>query len=145
MAKKKADTLDELMEIALSSKTEYAELIFPPLSEQEADQILKSTGLDLRGSIRIIDTSGIRHAIKNHGNSIQELKRGQIAITPNDFANVIDVLSSPEIIEYVGQNRLRQDLIRYSRRLDNLLVVVEAVRTNKQGRKLVFHTMYKRN
>lgn len=99
---------------------------------------------DLSGCKRFMDVYAIKHCISNHGFEKTEKSRGQEAITLDDFENVPLVLKSPDKVEYAGKNRLKQDLVRYTKRMNGLYVVVEAVRVKKQGNKLYFQTMWKR-
>lgn len=110
-----------------------------------ANRITDLVDIHISGAKYVIDTSGIRHAIKNHGDPTLELKRGQIAICNEDFLKIPEILVNPDSIEYGGTNPLKQHVFIYSKRIDELHFVVKAFRPSiKKGNKLIFQTMYKR-
>ncbi|MEZ4880699.1 MAG: hypothetical protein R2801_11110, partial [Chitinophagales bacterium] len=74
----------------------------------------------------------------------KEAKQGQIAITIDDFILLPEVYIHPDKIEYIGKNSLKQDLLRYSKKIDESLLIIEALRVSKRGYKLIFTTMYKK-
>lgn len=117
---------------------------FARLSKVQAIILQPFVQADLTGIDRLIDSSGIRHALGRHGNSAMETKHGQIAIYPEDFRLIPTVLQNPDTIEFIGQNALKQYVFLYSKRIGDLYFVAEAVRKGRKATKLVFQTMYKR-
>ncbi|MDI1243817.1 MAG: hypothetical protein PSV24_00245 [Rhodoferax sp.] len=73
---------------------------------ENAALILEKTGLDVRGYTRIIDNYGVRHTMKQHGNEVQEIKRGQIAVTWDDFSKIALITSEPDDIFLMAKTRL---------------------------------------
>src|SRR3546814_3978667 len=79
------------------------------VSQANADRVLRDTGIDISGARREIDNSAINHALKQHGSDTTEAKRGQAAITPEDFGKI------PEIVERSEEHTSElQSLMRIS-------------------------------
>ena len=141
----KVRSIKQLIEVSLSNKTNiYAEFAFGKLSPKQSKMIENSIGSRLAGAERIIDSNGIRHALRKHGSERLEAKHGQIAVTIDDFSKVPLILKEPDEITYLGRNRLKQDTFLYEKKIGIIHYVAEAVRYSKAGNKLVFQTMYKR-
>src|SRR3546814_7573828 len=83
------------------------------VSQANADRVLRDTGIDISGARREIDNSAINHALKQHGSDTTEAKRGQAAITPEDFGKIPEIVERPDNVERIGQNRIGRELIRY--------------------------------
>ncbi|MEZ5047493.1 MAG: hypothetical protein R2831_10930 [Chitinophagaceae bacterium] len=137
--------IKQLINLALSQKPTHKILNLGKATKQQTDFINQYTNEDVTGIQRHIDTSGIRHAIKLHGSPKTENPRGQIAINLDDFLLLPIILKTPDKIEYKGKNKLKQDVFLYTKQIDNIYFVAEAVRfSKKKGNKLIFETMYKR-
>src|SRR3546814_2668758 len=76
------------------------------VAQANADRVLRDTGIDISGARREIDTSAINHALKQHGSDTTEAKRGQAAITPEDFGKIPEIVERPDNVERIGQNRI---------------------------------------
>lgn len=141
----KAKSIKDLVNFALADNAnKHAEYVFSKMPKHQASEIEKAINVNLTGCERLIDTSGIRHTIRKHGDSKKEAKRGQIAVTIDDFELIKDVVRSPDSISYGGKNSLKQDVFIYSKKIGSLYIVAEAVRYNKRGNKLIFNSMYKK-
>lgn len=140
----KAKNIKELIDIALSNGNHHAEFSFSKLPIAQSKILQEQIGLKLVGVERVIDTSAIRHTLRNHGSEENEAKHGQVAVTLDDFNKVPLILKEPDSITYLGKNRLKQDVFQYEKRIGNLFFVSEAVKVASAGNKLVFQTMYKR-
>jgi hypothetical protein len=136
--------IKSLVDEALSLKKNEGTVVIGVVSKKQAIEIMKLTGVETEGCERIMDTQYIRHSIRNHGHVKTEKSRGQIAISLDDFELVPDIISNPDTIKYLGKNSLKQDVIEYKKRINDLYFVVEAVRVAKRGNTLVFNTIYKR-
>ena len=86
-------------------------LILGPVSN--APLILQKTGLDVTGYTRVLDNYGVRHTIKQHGNAGRESKRGQIAVTLEDFEKILVITSQPDDVFTDGKNKMGRDVIVY--------------------------------
>lgn len=136
------DTLSSLIEEANSPGGEYADHSFGAVSDTEAKRIQEATGLDVRGYEHIVDLYAVQHVIKEHGDEKSEAKRGNIAITPEDFKSLESVLHSPDSIEDAGKTKQGLNAIRFQKLIGDNLVCVEEVRTKHKT--LALKTFYKR-
>ncbi len=137
--------LIELIELALADNPKHHILSIGLVQKKQAEFINQFVQENVSGLERFIDTSGIRHALKEHGSNKTEFSRGQIAINNDDFLLLPEILKSPDSIEYAGKNTLKQDVFIYKKEIENVYFIAEAVRfSKKKGNKLVFQTMYKR-
>lgn len=134
--------IKQLVEFAKSSKNPInSKLQISIIDELEAEMIELKTGFKLVGFKRIIDKFGINHTLKHHGNVDIENRRGQIAITEEDFELVPQIVKSQNII-HVSKNKIGNDIILYEAIIKDTFYYVEEVR---KGRKeLCMTTMYKR-
>jgi hypothetical protein len=117
--------------------------------EKVVQTILDATGIDVSGHWVCIDNYGILHALEEHGNILSEAKRGQVALTKEDFVLYLDVFLNPDSVKSIGiTKRTMLPLLQFEKWVEDKKIVVKEVRTitstkkNKVSR-LVFHTMYK--
>ena len=110
------------------------------LSNQQMKQVKEATGLDLRNYTRTIDSFGINHVLKKHGDHNKEKKRGQIAVIPEDFQKIKEMLIKPESIRIAGKAKRGEKLIEYRKRISVEYIYIEEKRRNK----LVMKTLFKR-
>jgi phage-Barnase-EndoU-ColicinE5/D-RelE like nuclease3 len=136
--------IKQLVDIALRDGNLFAEFTFSKMPIAQSKIIENEIGIKLVGIHRVMDTSGIRHTLKNHGSEIDELKRGQIAVTIDDFNKIPQIVKYPDNIRYLGKNKLKQDVFEYEKRIGKIYFVSEAVKIAKVGNKLIFATLYKR-
>lgn len=137
--------IKELVQFALSDKlNKHKSIVIGKVTKKQALVIQKETGIDMYGCERIIDTSVIRHIIRRHSSPKSEEKLGQIAITLDDFENIPKYLSSAYKMEYLGKNKLDQDVFQYETIDNGTVIILEAVRINKYGNKMLIETMYKK-
>lgn len=137
--------IKDLVNFALSDKTNFhKEIIIGKVSESQAKEIKNLFGFDLQGVERYIDTSAIRHTIKKHGSEKTETSRGQIAINIDDFELIPEILKNPDEIKFLGKNKLKQNVLEYRKKVENMYVVLQAIReSKKKGNRLYCETMYK--
>lgn len=101
---------------AAADATRHAMLRLAPL--QNAAAIYAATGIVLVEFEHVLDTFGIRHALKSHGTLEAEAARGQRAIAPIDFTRVSEILAEPDEIYFVGHTRhLDLPLIHFVKRI----------------------------
>lgn len=55
------------------------------------------TGFNLAGYTRALDNYGVRHSMKQHGDAARERKRGQLALTVEDFG-LIPLITGSQIM-----------------------------------------------
>jgi len=112
------------------------------LTKTELERLKKETNFDLREYIRVIDSYGIKHALKKHGNEKLEKKQGQLAINIDDFEKIPEICSNPDKIESGIKNSYGNDLIKYIKTFDNQFTYIEEKRDGKK--ELGTKTMYKK-
>lgn len=137
-------SIKQLVDIALSDGNHFAEFAFSKMPISQSKIIESEIGVKLVGVQRVIDTSGVKHTLKNHGSQIEESKRGQIAVSVDDFAKIPQIVKEPDSIKYLGKNKQKQDVFEYQKRIGDIYFVSEAIKIANAGNKLVFATMYKR-
>ena len=111
------------------------------VSDEQAKKIKEQYGIEIHGYERVIENFGVLHAMKHHGNEIQEQSRGQIAITIDDFEIIPEITSQPDLIEYEGKSKQNTDLLKYEKRKTNNYIYVEEKRDRKK--ELITKTFYK--
>lgn len=140
----KKEIIELVQHAILSKSNDKKELVIGTVSRGQGRIIHNLIGIDLHGVERVLDSYMVKHTLAKHGFAAVENKHGQIAITLDDFALIPQITSDPDKIEYAGKNALKQDLVKYTKRIGNNYIVVEAVRVAKRGNKVVFTTMYKK-
>ena len=78
----------------------------------------KKVGLDITNMYHQITTDFITHTLKSHGEHGSEKRRGNIAITREDFSYIADIVSEPTFVLF-GVKRDGQDRIIYVKDLDD--------------------------
>jgi hypothetical protein len=135
----------ELVEYALSDIDNKNKALEIGIVNKKQSQIIKENiGLETYGCKRFLDTSAIKHILSKHGSIKTEEKRGQIAINIDDFEQIPFYISNADSIEYVGKNRLKQDVFKYTTNEENQIIIIESVVLNKYGNKIYIETMYKK-
>ena len=114
---------------------------FGQVTAELAQWIGTATHLDLNGYIHVLDNYGVRHARKEHGDPGVELRRGLEAVDDSTFLLVPWVVLAPDSIEYGGRSSTGLDVVRFKKRANGVLVVVEEVRASKNL--LAVMTVYK--
>jgi hypothetical protein len=85
-----------------------------------ASLILQKTGLNVSGFTRVLDNYGVRHTIKQHGNPANEGRRGQIAVTLDDFEKIVLITSQPDNIFADGKNKIGRDVLVFVKVIDGI-------------------------
>lgn len=79
---------------AVSGASHHALLRFAPVVN--AARIHELTGIVAVGYEHVLDSYGVRHAIKGHGPDGTQLRREQRPITTHDFARVPEIVANPD-------------------------------------------------
>lgn len=87
---------------------------------QNAALILEKTGLNVTGFTRILDNYGVRHTLKQHGDPIKEARRGQIAVTLEDFGKIGLITTEPDDIFSDGTNKIGRQIIVFVKLMDGI-------------------------
>jgi Large polyvalent protein associated domain 38/phage-Barnase-EndoU-ColicinE5/D-RelE like nuclease3/phage-Barnase-EndoU-ColicinE5/D-RelE like nuclease5 len=110
------------------------------VSDKEAAKLNPLLKNKVNGYKHSIDESSIRHALNEHGNAESEERRGNIAITRQDFEKIPDITANPDSIEYGGEDNGLEKIV-YKKRENGHTYVVEEVRSGRG--KLSLKTMWK--
>lgn len=95
--------------------------------------------------VHSFESSALSHNQKHHGNSQTEDARGQIAITPEDYSKIPEILEDYDRVTKSPNNTKGTDneVIIYEKEFDDGYVYyLEEKRDNRKS--LAFHTMYKK-
>lgn len=107
-----------------------------------AQQINRDTGVKTNGVKRIITTSGIAHAIKEHGDEKLEKLRGQKGLTVSDFELIPKIVANYDRVEKGHEHRGCKGLLFVKKINDTDYYVAMKLRMNGGDAKLEFATMY---
>lgn len=93
-------------------------------------------------TVHYMDTNGIRHALKRHGEG-REHTPGQIPITEADFLKVPEIIANPDVVAYGSRTKTGGQAVVYGKALnDGTFLMVEE---RWEGKDLLsFKTMWKR-
>lgn len=126
---------------ALADNQYQEVVIIGKLTAAQAHKIKLRTGMKVSGYTRVITADGVRHTHKEHGNAKRERQRGQVAIGPADYARIVDIVASDNVI-YGGQNKTGNDCLLYEAELDGKRFYIEAIFLDKK--RLALNTMFRR-
>lgn len=105
--------------------------------------ILDKTGWDLEHFKLVLATSEIHHIYKKHGNSQQEAKRGQEAVTPWHLALLPYIIFNPDLVlRKAAKKASHKEVIEIQKEFGGLFVCMLEVR--RKRRHLAVMTLYKR-
>lgn len=133
-----------LVEFAKTDTTNtYQDINFSYVPNFQAKIILDEIGIDVKGCVKYLTASGIRHAFNQHGDVDLEAYNNQYAVTDNDFESIPSVLSAPDSYEIGRYNRRQNQAILFKKKIDKKIyhVVMSIVKQGSENR-LVFNTMY---
>ncbi|PZQ57975.1 MAG: hypothetical protein DI570_18915 [Phenylobacterium zucineum] len=93
----------------------------------------RAAGLEIDGFAHVMDGSAVRHVTKNHGDVGKEAKRGQIAVTEEDFRALPDILAEPDAVMFGAKGKRGEAQIFYAKaQPDGSTLVVEEVRNGRR-------------
>jgi len=139
----KAEIASIYDEVQQASPRKRRVIRYRTVDPEEAARLKDATGIEgLEGYTHIVDSFGARHTFKKHGSERTEIPRGQAPVTTEDFARIPDVVSAPDRIAHAGETRRGAPLIRYEKRVNGDVLVVEEVRTGR--RELALLSVWKR-
>lgn len=110
----------------------------------QAMLILAECNIDLRGCRKIINAYGIKHAMKRHGNNIEEAKIQQIGLNDSDFQEIPSILLYPDKFERGKDTNRGNPVLKFYKKIKNknYIVVMTFFKGGRKGAKLEFDTMY---
>ncbi len=96
-----------------------------------------------KGFRRTIDNYAIVHTHNKHGQESKELRRGEIAVTKDDYLLIPNILENPDVIYHGEKSNIGTDLVKYEKEINGICYFyVEEVRMKR--RSLAMKTLYKR-
>jgi Barnase-EndoU-ColicinE5/D-RelE like nuclease len=106
-----------------------------PEGADRLNGVLREAGIDtdVAGFRHMVDSYSARHSFARHGDMLKEAAQGQVALTPDDWAMIPTVLSSPDHIRVIGRTRHGLDAIGYWKRVNGLIYYIEEVRTGRES------------
>lgn len=136
--------IQSLIQLSLSRSERDGNKLFSeiaPVSSSVADQVAAVIGEDVSGWVHGIDEAAVRHIIKRHGDQSIETTRNQIAIQPQDIANISLVLDDPDSVEDGGKASDGTKTIVLKKKIGDELLCLQEVR--KGRKKLAVKTLWK--
>lgn len=104
-------------------------------------RIEKLAAVDVRGFDYRITPDAVRHIMYKHGSQGSEAKRGQRALTAEDFAQLPLILSSPDSIDGPEQSAIRETLVRFTKVIGGERYTV-MLAINRNWRSMALKTMF---
>lgn len=103
---------------------------FDPISDETADKIQESTGIDVHGYGHALDGSSVVHILNRHGPKGSAFKDfpHQLPITPDDFNLMPEVLENPDVIENTRGASSGNERIIFKKKVNGHALLVEEVR-----------------
>lgn len=112
------------------------------VTNEEAAEIAKRTGLDVTGFQYAIDTQGLSHAFRRHGIG-NEAQSDQIPISEDSVSMLLDIVSDPANIVEVRDRSPQAPKITYRKRVNGHFLFVEQVRRKDGKLSLLTHYIRK--
>lgn len=96
-------------------------------------KVANEKGLNISGYVHNIDNSAIYHTNKRHGITAREERRGQIAVTNEDYKNIPNLIYRADFVAFGAKSDKGLDLIIYGKNMpDGSSVYIEEVRTGQR-------------
>lgn len=132
--------LREFISDARSGKNLFQKIYFGIIPENLAIRIKQDTGIDVKSYNCTLRASEIRKIFNDHGNEQTENKRGQRAITEDDFVSIPQIIQSPDEIRLSNVLFEGKPVIQFIKTLNGKTTVVAYV--SKKHLDLTVQTMY---
>jgi phage-related protein (TIGR01555 family) len=130
----KGDRIEAHVEQARLPGHQHARTSLGTVSSRNAAKVKTLTGVDIAGHERVLETSDIRHVLKNHGSEAREAARGQRAISNADLARIPKIVERAHSIRAIGEaGRRKLQRLEYTASIDgHEYQYVEEIRPNAQ-------------
>ncbi|MCF6241999.1 MAG: hypothetical protein L3J74_11710 [Bacteroidales bacterium] len=136
------ENIKEFVEKSLQERTnKQKKYKLNKVTDKQAKEIFELTGIDAKGYQWVIENFFLYHTLKEHGNIIQEQKRGQIAINNTDFEKIPDIIVNPDKIT-LSKGKNSNIHLKIEKQLDELYFYIVEIRKGKK--EIMGKTMYKR-
>lgn len=139
VSKETRNKISDLYRKAVISDSSAKPVEIGKVSEKTAKEI-KNLGFDVAGYSHNLDFSGVRHAIKRHGQG-NEKDKNQMPVIESDFLKIPEILETYDKVSYGGKSKIGKDVLKYEKEYsDGTRFYVEEIRTGKKT--LTIETMY---
>lgn len=139
IATKKSDVMKFVNSI--KNKATSAKIYMGKIGNKIASSIKSKTGVDIENYNLSFKSDAAKHIIKQHGNDEIESKRGQIAVTEEDFLKIPQIVSEFDDVYLSGNSREGKPSLTFKKEIDNIYYVVNYV--SDKHHNLEVQTMYK--
>lgn len=120
-------SFDEFVAISMNSDNQQR-YYFGKVSEPLADEILHSTGKDVRSNNIVIKSNEIRHILEAHGDAEGEATRGQIPMTPEALTRLPEVFNNPDNVKLLDtKDYAGRDAIQVEKRINGYAIVINGI------------------
>ena len=126
---------------ALSNRQSTDRAYLGKIPDTVAQRVLADTGIDITGYSAILPSDAVRHMFRNHGDTMMESARGQVALTPETAANLSLVLADPDRISFSGQaDAFGRPTLLFEKEIGDNYITAQAVTDGRKA--LTTDTMY---
>ena len=144
MKKELEEKYNNQVETAIANKDSKNVSVLGKVNNGIVNEIKLLLGIDTTNRNHIVTNDDIRHMINEHGNSIVEAKKGQIAITIDDIKNIPNIIENYDKIVR-GTNNKQGETIRYIKNANDGISYVVEIIPKKQNMNLKIKTMWKKH
>lgn len=96
-----------------------------------ATKIQQITDLKVDGKSIVLSSYDVKHIFKKHGNAANEQARGQIAVSQENFEDIIETIISPDVITRSDENG--QVGIKFIKEIDGKVTAITIVSEKKKA------------
>lgn len=114
------------------------------VANSTANRVKNMLGIDVNNYNISLKNDAIRHSYNHHANKSETL-RGQVPITPMDFANIPMIVNEADNIIDAGTNKFGQKAITFEKNIDGNNVVVTYVSNKHKTLELQSFYKFKNN
>lgn len=108
----------------------------------QAQEINRITGYKVNEAKKRITVYGIRHAIKEHGDNKEQMKRGQLGLLDTDFELVPSILLLPDLIEKGNDKRGKKSIMFIKTIGIKKYHIAMSIHSTREGVEIIFNTMF---
>ena len=118
--------------IANAAQVEGEQRLFlGKINAETAAKIKEATGISAEGKSIALSSSDIRHILNGHGNAATESPMGQVAVTQENFEDIIETIISPDTIARSDEGN--QVGIMFTKEIDGRVTAITIVSEKKKA------------
>lgn len=106
-------------------------LFLGKINAETAAKIKEATGISAEGKSIALSSSDIRHILNGHGNAATESPMGQVAVTQENFEDIIETIISPDTITRSDEGN--QVGIMFTKEIDGRVTAITIVSEKKKA------------